>query len=115
MLKNQLLSLVEKSEHYGLVRIFDIEHNCFIPDWGSSDSDICLWLRFVLKDLHEMLTIFQVLSINYVHLKFWITTNTHLRHKLSFSLFGFPKLKLDFFLLTSMVDNISHDFFLPLE
>ncbi len=115
MLKDQLLTLIEKLEHHRLVWIFDVEHNRLIPDWSTSDSDIRLWLRFVLKDFHEMLTIFQVLSINYVHLKFRITSNTHLRHELSFSLFSFSKLKLDFFLLTSMVDNIPHDFLLPLN
>ena len=50
-----------------------------------------------------------------MHLKLRIVSYTHIGHELSFSLHRFVQFDLDFLLLTGMINNISHDFFLSLH
>ena len=57
----------------------------------------------------------KVLGVHDMNFEFWVATDAHRSHEISFSLHSIFKLELNFILLTGMIDDISHDFFLSLK
>ena len=66
----------------------------------------------MLPDLDLVLRIFEVLCVDNMHLELRVTSDAHRCHELTLSLHGFLQLELYLFLLTVVIDNVSHDFVL---
>jgi len=64
---DQLLSLVYELNYNRSVRVFDVENDCFVPDWRRSKSKICLGVGVILDHLHLMLPILEILRVNDVN------------------------------------------------
>ena len=57
MFHDQLLSFIYELDYNRSVRVFDVENDCFVPDWRCSKSKICLGVRVILDHFHLMLSI----------------------------------------------------------
>jgi hypothetical protein len=114
-LQHYLLFLVAQLHDYILVWVLDIEDNGFIPNWLGADAHISFRVRVVLVDLNMVGRLFKVLSVYNVDLEFGVAADAHISHKMNLGLFSLLKLEFNFFLLSSVVDYITHDFVLPLQ
>ena len=66
----------------------------------------------MLPNFDLVLRIFEVLCVNNVNLELRVASDAHGSHELSLSLHGFLELELNLFLLTVVIDDVSHDFLL---
>ena len=66
----------------------------------------------MLPNFDLVLRIFEVLCVNNVNLELRVDSDAHGSHELSLSLHGFLELELNLFLLTVVIDDVSHDFLL---
>jgi len=113
--QHNLLLLVAQLNDNILVRVLDIEHDCFIPNGLGSDAHICFGIRVVLVDLDMVGTFFEILGVYDVDFKLGVTADAHISHEMNLSQFSLLKLLFNFFFLPSMINYILHDFFLPLQ
>ena len=66
----------------------------------------------MLPNFDLVLRILEVLCVNNVNLELRVASDAHGGHELSLSLHGFLELELNLFLLTVVIDDVSHDFLL---
>ena len=110
------MPLVHQLDYHILIRVLDIEDVCFIPYRLVAVADVRLREARVLVDFHQVLAAFlEVLSVDDVHFEFRIATNAHLSHILSLSLHRLMQLLLDFILLASVVNDVTHHFHLTFQ